>query len=461
MAPFADRQKRLLSKLKRPLLLWSGGNISRNYPANHYPFRADSCFLYFFDRPEADSAALFDPASGRVTLYLPERTLDGAIWDGALPSFDEEKQRHGVDEVRRIEGLEDDLKSRPPDTLAVADSRTTRRARALTGADLEFDDPSRIGPPDVVDAIASLRLIKDASELDAMRETARITTAAHVEAMKCSLPGTPEQEITGIVEGIFACVGCVPAYGTILTVRGEVLHSRGHPNLVQPGDIVLLDGGCEAPSGYCSDVTRCWPVGGPFTPEGRDVYETVLRSNIAAIGAVKPGARYRDIHLLASRVLAEGLVAMGLLKGSPEALVETGAHAVFFPHGVGHQLGLDVHDLESFGDRILYPNGRTRSPQFGTKYLRMDMDLQAGMTFTIEPGIYFVPQIIHSPALRAQFKDQVDWARAEKFLAMNGGRGFGGIRIEDDVHCTASGAEVLTAAIPKARAEVEALANPR
>ena len=459
MSVFADRRKRLLSKLKRPLLLWSGGAISRNYPANHFPYRADSCFLYFFQKPEADSAALFDPASGKVTLYLPERTLDGAIWDGALPSFDDEKARHGVDEVRRVEGLEEDLKSRPPDTLAVADARTTRRARALTGADHDFDDPTKVGPPDVLDAIASLRLKKDATELEQMRQTARITQAAHVEAMKCSAPGVQEQELAGIVEGIFACVGCVPAYGTILSVRGEVLHSRGHDNVLQSGDIVLLDAGCEAPSGYCSDVTRSWPVGGPFSPEGRDVYETVLRANLAAIDAVKPGARYRDIHLLSARVVAEGLKAMGLLKGSTDSIVETGAHAVFFPHGVGHPIGLDVHDLESFGDRILYPGGRTRSTQFGTKYLRMDMDLSEGMTFTIEPGVYFVPQIIRSPALRAQFKDQVDFERAEQFLTLNAGRGFGGIRIEDDVLCTQSGADVLTSAIPKGREEIEQLAG--
>jgi Xaa-Pro aminopeptidase len=455
---FVDRRKRLLSKLQRPLLLWSGGAVSRTYPANPFPFRADASFLYFFERPEPNSAALFEPSSGRVTLYLPERTLDDAIWHGELESFEQAKARHAVDEVRKIERLEDELKARSLDALAVADARTTRRARALTGQDLDHDDPARVGPAHVIDAIAELRLRKEAAELSIMREAARVTGAAHIEAIKGSTPGTQEQELVGIVEGIFACVGSVPAYATILTTRGEVLHHHGHQNALQAGDVVLLDGGCEAPSGYCSDVTRCWPVGGPFTPEGRDVYETVLQANLDAIAAVRPGARYRDLHLLASRTVADGLQQMGLLKGSPDALVESGAHALFFPHGVGHQLGLEVHDLETFGDRILYPNGRTRSPQFGTCYLRMDMDLTEGMTFTIEPGIYFVPRILRSAELKARFKDQVDWALAEQFLAMNSGRGFGGIRIEDDVHCTATGAEVLTDAIPKARPQIEQLA---
>jgi Xaa-Pro aminopeptidase len=268
-----------------------------------------------------------------------------------------------------------------------------------------------------------------------------------------------EQLLAGHVEGAFARGGCTAAYTTILSVRGEVLHNHGHENTLAAGDIVLLDAGAESiETGYCNDVTRCWPVGG-FRPEGRDVYQLVLDAEQTAIAAVKPGARFRDLHLLASRVLAEGLVSMGLLVGSPEGLVESGAHALFFPHGLGHQLGLDVHDLEAFGDRVHYPHGRVRSAQFGTKYLRMDMDLEAGMTFTIEPGLYFVPAILHAPELRERFSSQVNWARAEQFLSMNGGRGFGGIRIEDNVHCTPSGAEVITASIPKSVHDMEALAG--
>jgi Xaa-Pro aminopeptidase len=273
-------------------------------------------------------------------------------------------------------------------------------------------------------------------------------------------PGVGEQFLAGQVEGAFARGGCTAAYSTILSVRGEVLHNHDHRNTLQAGDIVLLDAGAEGlDSGYCNDVTRDWPVGGAFSPEGRDVYDLVLAAELDAISAVKPGVRYRDLHLRAARLMADGLVRLGLLKGDAAGLVESGAHALFFPHGLGHQLGLDVHDLETFGDRIHYPNGRTRSPQFGTQYLRMDLDLAPGMVFTIEPGLYFVPAILNDPKFREQFKTQVNWALAEKFLALNGGRGFGGIRIEDDVVCTPTGFEVLTDSIPKARAEVEALAG--
>jgi Xaa-Pro aminopeptidase len=454
---FAERRKRLLSKLKRPLLLFSGGLVSRNYPANPFPFRADSTFMYFFDRPEPNSAALLDPASGDVTLFLPERTLDDALWHGPQAPFAGEQARHGVTRVEAVEKLEELLRGKKLDTLAVADARATRRARALTGADLDYDDPAKVGPPDVLQAIAALRLRKDGAELAAMAQTAKITREAHVEAIKRTKPGVLEQTLLGIVEGTFAREGCVPAYGTILSARGEVLHSNDHSATLQAGDIVLLDGGAEGPHGYCSDVTRCWPVGGPFTQAGRDVYDTVLEANLVAIAAVSKGMRSRELHLISARVVAEHLKSMGLLKGAVDGIVETGAHAVFYPHGVGHPIGLDVHDLETFGDAVLYPSGRTRSPQFGTKYLRWDVDLDIGMTFTIEPGVYFVPAILHSAELRERFKTQVDFDKAEGFLKMNGGRGFGGVRIEDDVLCTQSGPEVLTKDIPKAREDIERL----
>ncbi len=459
---FIQRRERFLSALDRPTVLFAGGLRGRNYTANPYPYRADSNFLYFFERPEPGSAALFDPAAKTVTLFLPARSLDDTIWHGEVESFAEAKKRHGVNELLEVEQLETHLAKlahgRQLTTLAVADHNTLHRARAITGEDLSFDDDQRLGRWEVMSLIAQLRLLKGAEEIDIMRHTARITHEAHVLAMKHSKPGVKEQVLAGHVEGTFARHGCVPAYNTILSVRGEVLHNHSHENVMQAGDIVLLDGGAEdVATGYCSDVTRCWPVGGSFTPEGRDVYDVVLKSQEASIGAVKPGVRYRDLHLAASKVLAEGLVAMGLLKGQPSALVEAGAHAIFFPHGLGHQIGLDVHDMESFGDRVHYPNGRTRSPQFGTKYLRMDIDLAAGMTFTIEPGLYFVPAILRNAEIRNQFKGQVDFDRAEKFLQMNQGRGFGGIRIEDDVRCTTDGVEVLTASIPKKRAEVEAL----
>ena len=458
---FVARRRRLLEEVKNPVLLAAGAPLSRNYPANTWPFRADSNFLYFFDTPEPDSAAFLDPATGKTTLFVPRRSVEDALWHGELESFEKVKDRQRVDAVLPVEELEERVRElcsgRPIDAVALSDPKWTARLRNLVRTPLRFEAADQMGPTRFTDVLAKLRLKKDADELAQMKRTAAVTHEAHVAAMKASAVGVTEQELAGIVEGTFARAGCTTAYQTILSVRGEVLHNHHHLGTLRKGDIVLLDGGAEALSGYCSDVTRCWPVGGGFSQFGREIYQLVLDAQLAAIAAVKPGVRYRDLHLLAAKVMTRGLVELGLMEGSVDGLVESGAHAVFFPHGVGHQIGLDVHDLETLGDRIHYPNGRTRSSQFGTAYLRMDMDLEEGMTFTIEPGLYFVPAILASAELRERFKTQVRFDRATEWLKLNEGRGFGGIRIEDDVLVTESSPDVLTGAIPKSIPEIETL----
>jgi Xaa-Pro aminopeptidase len=455
------RRQQFLDAIETPVLLMAGNWISRNYPANWSPFRADSTFLFFFPDPEPNAAALFDPKDGSVTLFLDERTDEDALWHGPVPSFADVKKALGVTAVEKRADLAAVVRKKVGKRrlrgLAVSDPRATQAAAQLTGEDLDFGTPAKVADPELVRVIARLRIHREPEELAEMRACAAVTRVAHQLAMAHTRPGTTEQVLAGHVEGAFARGGCVPAYNTILSVRGEVLHNHSHQHLLLDTDLVLCDAGAENRSGYCADVTRTWPVNGRFAAEARDVYDVVLAAEKAAIEAVRPGVRYRDIHLLAARVLTEGLVQMKLMRGDPDTLVEAGAHAMFFPHGTGHLLGLDVHDLETFGDQVAYAKGRERSPQFGTKWLRLDLDLEPGMCFTIEPGIYFVPAILRNAEFRKRFRGQVDFARAETFLSMHSLRGFGGIRIEDDVHCTETGAEVLTAGIPKERAAVEAL----
>jgi Xaa-Pro aminopeptidase len=458
---FKTRRKEFLSAIDTPVLLMAGGWISRNYPANWSPFRADSTFLFFFAHPEPNAAALFDPKDQSVTLFLDARTPEDALWHGPVASFADMKKAHGVtavaDRANLAKEVAKKLGRRKLRTIAIADPRASAEAASITGEPLDFYKSATVGNRDLLLAVAKLRNHRAPDEIAEMRIAASVTREAHTVAMARTRAGIYEQELVGHVEGTFARHGCVPAYGTILSVRGEVLHNHAHDNMLLETDLVLLDAGAERASGYCADVTRTWPVGGRFSPEARDIYDIVLASEKAAIEAVKPGARYRDIHMLASRVIADGLVQIGVMKGSTDALVENGAHALFFPHGVGHLIGLDVHDMEAFGDLISYAPGRTRSPQFGTGYLRLDLDMQPGMCCTIEPGIYFVPAILRDPKFKKQFKGQVNFGRAEQFLTMNSLRGFGGIRIEDDVLCTDSGHDVLTAAVPKERVAVEAL----
>ena len=268
--------------------------------------------------------------------------------------------------------------------------------------------------------------------------------------MAATRPGRTEAIIGAVFDAAIAARGLRTAYDAIVTVRGEVLHNfhRVHP--LRDGDLLLLDGGAEGTSGYATDVTRTWPVSGTFTPRQRSAYEAVLAAQQRAIALCTPGVRYRDIHLEAARVLTRWMVDERLLSGDVDSLVERGAHALFFPHGVGHLIGLDVHDLELYGDRAGYGPGRTRSRQFGLNALRLDRDLAPGNVVTIEPGFYAVPEILQSASLTDPFSDVLDLDRAASWL------GFGGIRIEDDVYITDAGPEVLTASIPVTIDEVEA-----
>ena len=455
------RRAEFLAVIEFPVLLMAGGWIPRNYPANWSPFRADSTFLFFFAHAEPNAAALFDPKDGSVTLFLDERTAADALWHGTVPGFAEVKKLTGVNAIEKRADLaaivRKKLGKRAVRTIATADPRATAEALTITGEQLDFFDNTRCGDPALIAAVARLRNHRSPEELAEMRLAVAVTREAHVGAMAKTRPGVREQELVGVVEGAFARHGCVPAYNNILSVRGEVLHNHSHANVLHDTDLVLLDAGAERPSGWCADVTRTWPASGVFGVEAREVYDVVLAAEKAAIAAVQPGVRYRDLHMIACRTLADGLVQMGLLRGKVDDLVEKGAHAMFYPHGTGHLLGLDVHDMEAFGDQVGYGPGRVRSQQFGLGYLRMDLDLDPGMCFTIEPGIYFVPAILRDAAFRKQFKGMVDFARAEKFLGMHGGRGFGGVRIEDDVLCTETGHEVLSASVPKERAAIEAL----
>ncbi|MFO0631438.1 MAG: M24 family metallopeptidase [Nannocystaceae bacterium] len=289
------------------------------------------------------------------------------------------------------------------------------------------------------------RLCHDEAGIALIRRAVEGTRAAHLAGMAVTRAGLREADVRATMERELARRQLPCAYGSIVTVHGEVLHAREDGNLLADGDLLLADVGGEC-HGWASDVTRTWPVSGRFSSTQRELYDVVLAANEAAIAMVRPGVRYRDVHLCASLVLARGLVALGILHGEPEGLVERGAHAMLFPHGVGHLLGLDVHDMEDLGDRAGYAPGRSRSPQFGLGYLRLDRELQPGMVVTIEPGLYRVAALLDDEVRCGPFvrDGSLDRERLAHFADVRG------IRIEDDVLCTPTDPVVLTADIPKA-----------
>ncbi|HCP45997.1 MAG TPA: Xaa-Pro aminopeptidase [Deltaproteobacteria bacterium] len=447
--PAADvlraRRQRLSKMMSgEPILLVGHGSLPRNFLANTHPFRQDSTFLYFLGVDQPGAAAVIG-AGGHTTLYMPSPAPGDELWHGPGVPFERWVARSGVDEVC-------DRSSLQPASyhcLPVADPVANQEASRLSGTPL--DPRNATGSEDLRAAVVSLRLCRDAGEVQAIRRALCVTSEAHRVAMESTAPGVTDTEVHALIDAVFALHGMPPSYTSIVTARGEVLHGHARNEPLRAGEMLLVDAGAEDPSGYASDVTRTWPVSGTFTARQAEVYDAVLEANAQAIACVEPGRRYREVHLAALEVLTVALRDLGLLRGSLDGLLEQGAASVFFPHGVGHLLGLDVHDMELLGDAAGYPVDRHRDPAFGLSALRLDRDLQPGMVVTIEPGIYLVPGILEDATLRAQYGDSVDWAEAECWLP------FGGVRIEDDVLVTADGNEVLSASIPRTRSAVEAL----
>jgi Xaa-Pro aminopeptidase len=447
-APFSHRRARLAAQIgARPALIASGGDRPRNYAANTYPFRANSHFLYLFGLPLRGAFGHYD--GERWTVYAPPPEPDAPLWEGPEPGFPELAQALGCP-VRPLPELTAALAAGgAAATLPAVDLETCGAQGELVGRPVRPGTLAAVDEP-LADALIELRLCHDDAAIAELRLAAQATTAAHAAGVAATRPGVREAVVRAAMEAELAARGMTVAYGSIVTVHGEVLHNQAHHHLLEPGQLVLADVGAETAGGWAGDVTRTWPVTGRYSASQRDFYDVVLAAQQATIAAVRPGVRYRDLHTLAGRLLAQGLVALGVLRGDPAELEADGVVYLLFPHGIGHLLGLDVHDMEDLGDRAGYLRGRTRSREFGVRYLRLDRDLRPGMAVTIEPGLYLVPAILDDPALLARAGDRLDRNRLRQFADVRG------IRIEDDVLVTDTGHEVLTAGIPKTRADVEA-----
>lgn len=442
-----DRRQRLAKQVSFPVLLWSGRSNSRNFPANTFPFRASSHFLYFAGLPLENVVIRLE--AGKLDLFMDEGTAADALWHGATPSRSQIAEQMGADRAFPLA----DLKGYTADaaTIAVQDAATRLQQSHLLSRMITPANQSQGIDLELAKAIVSLRLIHDSVAIAELRKAAAVSVAVHQAGWRAIPAATIEAEVRAAMEAVIAANQMTCAYSSIVTVHGEVLHNNHHSHSLQPGDLLLADVGAETETGWASDITRTAPVSGKFSPTQRDLYEVVLAAHDACIEKIYPGVEYRDVHLLAATTIAAGLVDLGILHGHPEDLVAMDAHALFFPHGVGHLLGLDVHDMEDLGDLAGYELERTRSDRFGLSYLRLDRPLQAGMLVTIEPGFYQVPAILQDPERRSKYRDVVNWDRLAQFADVRG------IRIEDDVLVTDVGAEVLTEALPTDVGAIEAI----
>ena len=442
---FVQRRQRLMQRLGHPALLASGFPRARNFPHNRYPFRAESHFLYLTGAAIEGAALLVSPEG--ACLYAPRPDSAEALWSGPQSSLEDLSERLQV-EVRPIDEL--DVKGAVA-TLPPQDADTALWLGDILDRDVEPGAGAALGGIDqqLADAMIELRLRHDEAAIAQLRQAAAVTELAHRAGMAATKPGLREAAIRGAMEGTIIASGMTCSYNSIVTVHGEVLHNERHDHLVNEGDLLLADVGAETPEGWAGDVTRTWPATGKFSPTQRDVYEVVLAGQLAAIEAVRPGARYLDIHRVAGRRMLEGLIGLGLFRGELDDLYERGAAALFFPHGVGHLIGLDVHDMEDLGDRAGYGPGRERSSTRGDRFLRLDRDLEPGMAVTIEPGFYRIDAMLNDPEEIGDLADALDRKVLDELSDVRG------IRIEDDVLVTEKGSEVLTPGAPKTLAEVE------
>ena len=444
-----QRRDKLAKLFQHPVILWSGSPLKRNFAANQFPFRASSHFLYFAGLPLPDAAIFLQ--DGKLELYLDNPPPSATLWHGETLTREEIGQIIGADCAYPLADLAQ--KTQDAATIGVQNNIIYQQQCELLNRPVELSHNATGIDLKLAQAIVKLRSQHDDLALQELRQAASVSVEAHKAGMQATAEAKTEAEIRGAMEGVIIAHNMTCAYNSIVTVHGEVLHNETYQNSLQPEDLLLADVGAETPNGWAADITRTWAVSGKFSSTQKDIYELVLDAHDKCIAQVKPGVEYQDIHLLAGKIIAQGLIDLGILKGNAEDLVAMDAHALFFPHGVGHLLGLDVHDMEDLGDVAGYEAGRTRSDRFGLGYLRLNRPLQAGMLVTIEPGFYQVPAILNYPDFQAKYQDVLNWERLAQFADVRG------IRIEDDVLVTDNGAEVLTADLPTKIEEVAELVS--
>jgi Xaa-Pro aminopeptidase len=453
---YVDRRNALRKSLKNGIILILGNDESAmNYAANTYHFRQDSSFLYYFGLKDPGLAALIDVESGEDLLYGYDFTIDDIIWMGPQSTLDERGQRSGVKKTFSSSDLVQHLREhirhgRKIHYLQPYRAEHYLKLHQLLGFELNVVDD--YVSEELTRIVVAQRSIKTAQEVEQIEKAHSITAEMHETVIRMTEAGLYECELSGTAEGIAFKGGGMTSFPIILSKHGETLHNHYHGNRLSDGDLVVHDSGAENEMGYAADITRTFPVSGQFTQMQREIYEIVLNTEQACIEAIKPGVKNLEIHNLASKSIASGLKELGLMRGNIDEAVAEGAHALFFPHGIGHMLGLDVHDMENLGEQYVgYDDTVQRSDQFGLAYLRLAKMLEAGYVLTIEPGIYFVPVLIDAWRNEGKFESFIDYERVENY------KKFGGVRIEDDVLVTQDGYRVIGRPLAKKVDEIEQL----
>jgi Xaa-Pro aminopeptidase len=424
----ADLVKALASRgTTAGTILFPGSEESPvNYPDNCYRFRQDSSFLYYFGIQEPGLAASLDLGSAKATLYADEQSLDSMVWSGPRPGAGDFAAACGADAVRPRKALQADLSAlkgplhllpqyRGETILYLAEDLGLDTATIRHGTSLALTQ-----------AVIAQREVKEAQEVAQMEAAVDTSIDMHKAVIRAAQPGATEAQLMALASQLALAGGGRPSFPPIATTQGAVLHNHGYGATLAAGGLFLLDSGAETAEGYAGDLTSTFPISPRYDERQKAVYRIVLEAGTSGTARMKPGTLFKEAHLAAARTIASGLKDLGLMKGDVDEAVAAGAHALFFCHGLGHQMGLDVHDLESLGEDHVGYEGQTRSTQFGLKSLRMAKALKPGMVMTVEPGIYFIPRLIARWKAEGVHQAFIDYKAAEAWSDL------GGYRNEED-----------------------------
>lgn len=470
---YVSRRNTLLGLMKqtspegqRGLAIFLGNNDApQNYRGNDYKFRQESSFLYYWGVNEPGFAAVLDLDSGEECLYGNDVDIDDIIWMGPQPSVASKAARIGSARSASFAAFATDIikakekgrrihflpTSRYYNTMVISGlvGSTPENVRKASSQDISGSEYASL---ELTKAVISMRLIKEKCEIEEIDKACEIGYLMHTAARKACKPGVREQDIVGIMEGVTISKGWGVSFATILSQNGETLHNHMHHQIITPGRLLVIDAGAESNTHYASDFTRTLPCGGKFTSRQREIYDIVASCNELAYNLAKPGTSYRDVHISVAAHMLESLKGLGLVKGSVNDMVNEGIAGLFMPHGLGHNMGIDVHDMEDLGENLVgYDDDQTRSRQLGLGSLRMARMLRPGHVITDEPGIYFIPALIEKWKKEGTGKGFVNFSRLEEYYD------FGGIRLEDDLLITEDGCRRLgSRRLPILSSDVEA-----
>ncbi len=450
---YQTRRQQLLSALKSGVVFLLGHEQSpMSYKAHLYPFRQESSFLYYCGLAFPKLAVMIDIDAQKEYLVGDEVSVAEMVWTGEQPTLKDLAQKTGMKEVMSWQSCETFLKAAKKQNRTVhflPQFRGESKIKLHQLLEISLSEAAK-GTSAFIQQVVAQRIVKSAEEINEIKNAMQVTKRMHELAMQMSRPGIVEQEVVAQMSAEAIAHGRQLSYPIIFSVHGEFLHNEHYNNVMQDGQLILNDSAASSPLFYASDITRTFPVNGKFSTKQREIYQLVHDMQALALSMIKPGVSYRDMHLAAALCGMEGLKKLGLMQGDMQEAVAQGAYALFFPHGLGHALGLDVHDMEALGESAVgYPDNIKRSEQFGLNHLRFARALMPGYVLTVEPGIYFIPLLIRQWQQQNKFTQYINYEALASYLD------FGGIRIEDNIVVTEQGYENFSKDIAKSIDAVE------